>query len=387
VLALLSVCLIYASYSIGRNWFSERSGRLAAVLAAIWYELLYVSTVATPEVLSTYAIVGALALVTGPATARRAILVGLLLGASIALRLQYAVPAVALWLLAVIKWQRRSALTAALAGAIVIGFAGLLDAWTWGTPFISYYNNLDFNLLLEKQDVFGRSPPFAYLSWLTISSVGLYLLAAGYGVLQWKRCWPIFVAARLRTSAALSDTAQEYRFVILVVPLLLVLLADATINGSQQLRRTFGDRAVIGVAITAVATVSVVECVMHGVFARDDRLLATLDLSRRRDVTAVLDLPASGRVPAATTTFTRTCALFSAADRSGANECGALACKPRDSSRGPGGDTGFRLSTRYRSVAVLDRCRRHPPTGVWKKTAASRGRRAWTTGLTRGRAK
>jgi hypothetical protein len=58
VFALLSVGLVYASYSVGRNLFGEGTGRLAAVLAAIWYELLYVSTVATPEVLSAYAIVG-----------------------------------------------------------------------------------------------------------------------------------------------------------------------------------------------------------------------------------------------------------------------------------------------------------------------------------------
>ena len=288
--ALISVSLVYASYSIGRNLFCERTARLAAVMAAIWYELLYVTSVATPEVLSAYAIVGALALVTGHASARRAVLVGLLLGASIALRVQYVVPATALWFLVVIKWQRRCALNAALAGAIVIGFAGLLDAWSWGTAFISYYNNLNFNLLLDKEDAFGRSPLLAYFYWLVTASAGLFLVAAGYGAIRWKRCWPILLLLACVLVPHSLIPHKEYRFVILAVPLLLVLLADAIINGSQRLRLVFGDMTLVSVALATVATVSAVECVIHGVFARDDRLVATLDLSRRYDVAAVLDL-------------------------------------------------------------------------------------------------
>ena len=219
--ALISVSLVYASYSIGRNLFCERTARLAAVVAAIWYELLYVTSVATPEVLSAYAIVGALALVTGHASARRAVLVGLLLGASIALRVQYVVPATALWFLVVIKWQRRCALNAALAGAIVIGFAGLLDAWSWGTAFISYYNNLNFNLLLDKEDAFGRSPLLAYFYWLVTASAGLFLVAAGYGAIRWKRCWPILLLLACVLVPHSLIPHKEYRFVILAVPLLL----------------------------------------------------------------------------------------------------------------------------------------------------------------------
>lgn len=290
VFALLSVSLVYASYSIGRNLFGERTGRLAAVLATIWYELLYVSPVATPEVLSTYAIVGALALITGPASARRAVLVGLLLGASIALRVQYVVPVVALWLVVVIKWRRRCALNSALAAVIVIGFAGLLDAWSWGTAFISYYNNLNFNLLLDKEDAFGSSPLFAYFYWLVAGSAGLCLVAAAYGVVQWKRCWPILLLVACVLVPHSLVPHKEYRFIFLAVPLLLVLLADAIINGAQRLRLIVGDLAVVTVALATLVTVSALECVMHGVFARDDRLLATLALSRRHDVAAVLDL-------------------------------------------------------------------------------------------------
>jgi len=290
ILALLSVGLVYASYTVGRNIFDERTGRLAAVLAAIWYELLYVSTIATPEVLSAYALFGALALVTGRASARRALVVGLLLGASIALRLQYAVPAVALWALVVIKWQWRCAVYAAVAGAVVVGFAGLLDAWSWGTAFISYYNNLDLNLLLGKGDVFGSSPPSAYLYWLTVGSLGVHLLAVGYGIVQWRRSWPILLLLACVLVPHSLIGHKEYRFIILAVPLLLVLLAAAIVNGSQQLRPKIGDLTGVGIAVALVAALSAAAGIRHGLVARNDRLVATLELSRRTDVAAVLDL-------------------------------------------------------------------------------------------------
>lgn len=355
VFALLSVGLVYASYSVGRNLFGEGTGRLAAVMAAIWYELLYVSSVATPEVLSAYAIVAALALVTGHASTRRAVLVGLLLGASIALRVQYVVPAVALWLLLVTNWHRRCALNAALAGAIVIGFAGLLDAWSWGTPFISYYHNLNFNLLLGKQDAFGRSSLFAYFYWLIAGSAGAYLIAAGYGVFQWRRCWPILLLLACVLVPHSLIPHKEYRFVILAVPLLLVLLADAIINGAQRLRLIFGDLAVVGVALATVAAVSAVGCVIRGVFARNDRLVATLDLSRRHDVVAVLDLTGiwshSGgfyylheNVPLYF--LPQVESLPTTALRSLVSHVMVPATYPTI--------PGFRLSTHYRTVAILE---------------------------------
>lgn len=355
IFALLSVCLVYASYSISRNMFGERAGRVAAVMAAIWYELLYVSTVATPEVLSAYAIACALALVTGRASARSAALVGFLLGAGIALRLQYAAPAVALWVLVVIRWQWRCALYAGVAGVAVFGFAGLLDAWSWGTPFISYYNNLNFNLLLGKANAFGRSPPYAYLYWMAVDSAGLYLLAVGYGVLQCRRCWPILLLLACVLVPHSLIHHKEYRFIFLDVPLLLVLLADAIVNGSQRLRATFGDLTVTGTAIATVAAVSVGGCVLRGVFTHDDRLVATLDLSRRSDVAAVLDLTGHWSHSGGFYYLHEDVPLYFQEDTravpmSAVRSLVSHVLVPVTEAVLP----GFRVSTRYRTVAIME---------------------------------
>jgi GPI mannosyltransferase 3 len=290
IFAILSVCVVYASYEIGRNLFCERTGRIAAVFAAIWYELLYYSTAPTPEVLGAYTIVCALALMMGPGTGRRAVFVGLLLGAGAALRMQYAVPAAALWVLALIGWKWRHALSAAISGAAMLALAGVLDAWTWGAPFASFYNSVLFNVGYGVSELFGQSHVIWYLYRLTFVSFGLHTIAMGYGMLAWKRCWPILLLAACVVVPHSLVPHKEYRFVFLAVPLLLVLLADAIAYGLPQLRPFSGRPSAWRIAIAAVAAVSALGCAFRGVFAQDDRLIATLDLSRRSELAAVLDL-------------------------------------------------------------------------------------------------
>jgi GPI mannosyltransferase 3 len=281
IFAVLSVSIVYASYTIGRNLFDERTGRIAAVFAAIWYELLYSSTLPTPEVLGAYAIVLALALITGHPTGRRAMLVGLLLGASVAVRLQYAIPATALWVLVVLWWGWRYALALAASSAAILAFAGMLDAWSWGTPFVSYYNSIVFNTQYGG-DIFGQKRLLWYIYWLTFASSGLYAIAVAYGVFDWRRCWPILLIIACVLVPHSLVPHKEYRFVFLAIPLLLMLLARAISSGLSP--------PAWPIAIATMTLVSGLGIAFGGVLQRDDELLATLDLSRRNDVAAVLDV-------------------------------------------------------------------------------------------------
>lgn len=285
VFAALSVSVVYACYAIGRNLFSEDTGRAAAVLVAIWHEMLYHAVLPTPEVLGAYAIVGALALTTGEG--RRAIPVGLLLGISVALRLQYAVPAAALWIFVIIFWGWRSALSVAVSGAAVFAFAGMLDAWSWGIPFVSYYNSVAYNILYGVSDIFGRHHPLQYFYWLIRASLGLHAIAGVYGLLVWKRSWPILVTIICVLGPHVFVGHKEYRFVFLAVPLLLVLLAALIVSGLSRLPP---GRAKWLVTITVIGFVSTLGGILGGVMKQDGRLLAMLDISRRSDVVAVIDL-------------------------------------------------------------------------------------------------
>lgn len=289
-LATLSVSLVYASYMTGRHFFQEQTGRLAAVFAAFWYELLYSSTLATPEVLGTYALFGGLALLSGTPERRRTMLAGVLLGTSVALRMHYLLPAGALWGLAVLARGWRPALILGIPAAAVLTGAGALDAWSWGIPFVSFYNNIVINLVDGVSQTFGQEPAYWYLVELTTESWGLYVIAAAWGVVTWRKGWPILLLAGCVLVPHSLIAHKEYRFVFLAVPLLLLLLADAVAGGLPRLGAAFKTRLAQPAAIAAVLAVSLVNCVTGDVFERDDRLLAALDLSRRRDVSAVLDL-------------------------------------------------------------------------------------------------
>jgi GPI mannosyltransferase 3 len=287
VFAVLSISVVYASYAIGRNIFGEQTGQIAAIFSAVWYELLYASTIPTPEVLGAYALFGALALATGAPNNARAVGLGLLLGLGVALRLQYSVPATAIGIMVAARWGWRSGLWLSIAGLLPFGFAGLLDAWAWGKPFVSYYNSVLFNVIYGVSSIFGTKPLMWYAYRLTLASAGLHAIAMAYGVLAWSRTWPILLVIACVLAPHMLIGHKEYRFVFLTIPLLLVLLADGTVYALARLPSLRGMQTA---AIAAVILVSAVGCVVQNVPNRNDRLLATLDLSRRTDVAALLDL-------------------------------------------------------------------------------------------------
>jgi GPI mannosyltransferase 3 len=288
--AIISVSVVYASYVTGRNLFQEQAGRLAALFATFWYELLSASVLATPEVLGAYAIFGALALLTGAPGRRRTMLAGLMLGTGVALRVQYALPAAALWGVVVLARGRRPAQLLVIAGAAVVACAGALDGWTWGLPFISYYNNIVLNLVKGVSLIFGQEPMDWYLAELASASAGLYVIAIAGGILTWRKSFPILLLVACVVVPHSLVSHKEYRFVFLAVPLLLVLLAATGVEALPRLWSAFGTHVARTTAIVAVLAVSALTCVTGEVFERDDRLLAALDLSRRDDVSAVLDL-------------------------------------------------------------------------------------------------
>jgi GPI mannosyltransferase 3 len=288
--AVLSVSLVYAAHAIGRNLYGMRAGLIAATLVAFWYELVDVSPRAMPEVLATYALVAALALATGPCTARRMAVAGLLIGIGVTLRLQYAPCAAAVWMLCGIGWGWRRAVVVAAAATPIVALAGLLDLVAWGVPFVSYYNSVVLDVVYGVSAIFGTSPWLYYVQGLWIASRGLYAAAAAYGVVAWRSSWPILlVLAALLVPHSLIGH-KEYRFTLLAVPLLLVLAAAAIAAAGEWLGPRRAGRLATAAAIAAIVIVSIGGFRRYSVFRQDDGLVAALDLSRRNDVAAVLNL-------------------------------------------------------------------------------------------------
>ena len=279
--AVVSASAVFAAYAVGRGLFGEAAGRSAGVLAAIWPALLSASTAPRPEIMAGYATFGALALCMTEAALRRAIWAGLLLGTAVALRPQYVIAAAAVWACTLFRWRRQHAVALSLSCLAIPLFAGMLDWWFWGTPFVSYFNYYLFNSGYGVSQLFGNEPVYWYAYRLSLESLGLFPLAIVYGVIAWKRCWPLLllVAGVLIPHSLIGH--KETRFVFLAILPLLPLMADMFVNGVQWARPLL--TAWTGVVV-------VLGCAYGGVLNRDDHLTAWLDLSRQTDVKAVLDL-------------------------------------------------------------------------------------------------
>jgi len=309
VFAVLSLSAVYAIYLFARDVYSERVARLSAVLVACWYEMVYVSTIGTPEVFATYLLVVALALGVRPTT-RRMVVCGLLLGLAVALRMHYAPFAITLlgWI-ALGGGRARAALAAACAAGPVVA-AGLLDAWTWGVPFSSFVLATKYNVLYGVSELFGVRSPF-YFGWaLIVASLGMYGMAGVVGCIALRRNLLLLLIASVVLPHSLLGH-KEYRFITLALPLLLVLLAYAiSLEWLGALRSAAPVAAGGGVAPTgdrlrpSSATLLVTAAVVsalgmayalprqraaypNGAFDRNPTFLAQLDLSRREGVRAV----------------------------------------------------------------------------------------------------
>jgi hypothetical protein len=225
VFCLISISVVYASYVAGRRLFSERVGRVAAILACGWYELICLAPKPTPEVLAMYALAGALACAAAPKDARRPLALGALCALAVCLRVQYAFALVPLGVLVLREWPRRGqARTLAGFAAVALAF-GLVDRLTWGRFFGSYLSYVAFNKSGQAEAHFGHLPSYYFLKTLLIGSAGAFLLAAALSVWRLRQTWlPLACAAGILILHSMVPH-KEYRFILGVIPLLLLLAA------------------------------------------------------------------------------------------------------------------------------------------------------------------
>jgi GPI mannosyltransferase 3 len=290
--AILSISLIYSVYTIGRNSLGEQTGRIAAVLVACWYEAIYHSATLSPEVLATYSALGAFALMSSPATSAKVAGAGVLLGLCVALRIQYIPAAGVIWLLAFRTWHWRHMAWTVVPGAAIILLAGLLDLWAWGYPFASYHINYTMNVTYGVADLFGQHSFYFFFGYLFFRSWGIYALAGLYGLAFFQRCWPVLlvIAAVLVPHSLIAH--KEGRFIVMTIPLFLLLVADGMPYAVKLLRSRFTiepETAVKGL-IAAILVVCLWSFIKVSPLAREPRLLAGLELSKRPHVEAILDM-------------------------------------------------------------------------------------------------
>jgi GPI mannosyltransferase 3 len=225
IFCFLSISLIYSVYIIVRNIASEAAARLASVFTCVWYDLIYFAHKPTPEVLSTYLLMGALALAVSRPGYRRPLLFGLLSGLSVVLRLQYLPVLFVIAIAVCVTWRKNELVKSGLVFLAVIGMTGCLDYITWGQFFSYYYQNYLFNYLYKISELFGTMPAYFYLGAIAIVSMGIFCLTMLSSLFLISMTWLPVLCVSMNIISHSFLAHKEYRFILVSIPLLLILTA------------------------------------------------------------------------------------------------------------------------------------------------------------------
>jgi hypothetical protein len=258
VFCFFSISLIYSVYVIVRNIASEAAARLAGAFTCFWYELIYFAHKPTPEVLSTYLLMGALALAVSRPDYRRPLLFGLLFGLSFAIRLQY-LPVLFVMALAVyFTWRKNELVKSGLVFLAVIGMTGCLDYLTWGQFFSYYYQNYLFNYLYKTSELFGTMPAYFYLYAIAFVSMGIFLLTIPSSLFLLSMTWLPVACVFMNILPHSLIAHKEYRFILVSIPLLLILTAVPVTESIAKYIATAKQKYFYSLAVGIMISISVV---------------------------------------------------------------------------------------------------------------------------------
>ena len=259
---LLSLLVPWAMYRFTRITVNEQAARLALIFGCFWYELVALAHKPFTEFVGTALFMTAIALSVGGKAQRNSHLftVGLLAALSGAIRLQYAPLALLLMLLRSLQLRGLvSGLASLWGGALLLTvLVGILEWQTWGAPFHSYLTNFFVNIALDASRT-GESSRWLLLGQLTAASGGAAVIAFATAI--HRRHALILLLSAVTLIAHLLPEHREYRFIYLLIPCWLMLLASSLSrfgDGSHKasaLMRRYGAIAVLAFGLPAMLNI------------------------------------------------------------------------------------------------------------------------------------
>ncbi len=226
LLCIASLPIVYCATKWGGRFHGTQGAWIAGLLTALWPDLWLMAPHPLEEALSADLLVPAIYLVEasrGRGDLRHVALAGVLLGLTFALREQLA-PAVAVAGVYLCGRNARRWLLALPMAALPVLCAGLLDWFTWGEMFRSFWMNIYLNVILGVAgSYFDSAPPSYYLFNLLYDWLwgALFL---GYFAWCGARKLPVAGLAAVATIAVHCCIAhKELRFIFPAVALLVPL--------------------------------------------------------------------------------------------------------------------------------------------------------------------
>lgn len=236
VAALVSLAIVASAFGLGAR-ISRMHGIVAGLVAAVWFDLVYLAPHTLGEPLATALILPAALLLTSSAPSRRALVAGgALLALALVFRFQYA-PAIGVLVIGACWRQWGRLLPMMLGGTIMLAICGLIDALHGAVPFAWLIGNVTHNLMHGRADSYGTSPALEYLGNLvTLWSLALVpmVLAIWFGA----RHVPLLLAVALVDLLFHSLIGhKEHRFIFLSVTLLVIIAALGSADWVKALQR------------------------------------------------------------------------------------------------------------------------------------------------------
>ena len=297
-LSMLSLSVVI----VGFLWAYRTQGVLAAfvttVLCSIWFELVYFAPKSLTEVVAAHLLVIAvyLAYPGQPVNGwRRLFIAGLLFGLIVSLRVHLA-PALLVAAIYICRLEVKDKWVPLVAGgALVLLFAGLLDAVTWDYPFQSLLANLRVNILEKRSHFYGvESWSFYIKQWLNIWGLAVIPMAL-LSLLAMRRHVLLGLIAAAIVLTHMLFAHKEYRFVFPAVPFVIMLVGLGTAEVLEWfkgfIRRRWAAATALAGIIIAWASVSAVLAVSdayrYNWHLRHDELQAARYLHDREDLCGV----------------------------------------------------------------------------------------------------
>ena len=255
VFCAVSLLVPLGMYLYGRRHFGETAARVALVAGVFWYEMIGFAHKPILEVLSSAPLMVLLALYVrpGPEKPRDIWLAAFLAVFLSVMRLQYAPVSLLFFMAFFMRTQRKILIT--VAAAVFFLAFGVFDALTWNSvPFHSYLNNIRLNLNFPFEK-FPLNPAYQYILWLVIASAGMGVLCMTAALRNMRRYWLLLaVIAVIVLVHSIFSSHKEYRFIIAIVPLWLLIGSDML---TKLVSRAKHPQRMTGMAAAVFALVSV----------------------------------------------------------------------------------------------------------------------------------
>jgi GPI mannosyltransferase 3 len=256
LLCILSLVPVICAFLWGRNVAGFPGAVTAALLNAVWFELVYFSAHPLSETFAGAALVVGLYLVypnRSVPSKRRLFAGAMMFGLAMVVRPQLT-PVIGVAVLAIGGLRLRERYPALLCGLAVtiVLLSGLLDWVTWGWPFHAYVTYVYDLTVGGVAKYFGSNPVYSFIGWEWVAwgAFGIVIvLCAIYGGLRLPVLL-LIVATIFAVHSAVGH--KEYRYISPALPLLMTLAGIGSVLVADRLAERLGRPAMNRALMVAV---------------------------------------------------------------------------------------------------------------------------------------